>query len=307
MKLKAWMIGAAMAVVCGAAPVVIAAETAPEGQIAAFRRLRSEGVAAANAGDMATAAAKLAAADADVPNHPGLTVLRAKVEAARDQHARRRGPDGPLRGLWPDPRHHHRRDPAAYRHRGRIRPGIAPPHRQRRADRPARDCRPDRRGLPGGGGGLRRRPRPLPDLGRARPHHHGGEAREEPVALPGRLTRHRRRAGPGHRRAAACAVGFHFGAAPGRLHARRPQGTRWHPQDRPRVGPRAGPLRRPSRRGPGHGRRHRGQRRHGLCLRFRHRRGLAAAAAAPRRSTGCWRPASWPRRSPWWRRRTASG
>ena len=83
MTFRAWMIGAAMAAVCGAAW----AQGGPAGvesDAAAFRRLRGEGVAAANNGDMATAALRLAEADARVPNHPGLTILRAKVEAAQD-------------------------------------------------------------------------------------------------------------------------------------------------------------------------------------------------------------------------------
>ena len=50
-----------------------------------FRQLRAEGVAAAGADDMATAAARLAAADAVVPNHPGLIGLRARVAAASGQ------------------------------------------------------------------------------------------------------------------------------------------------------------------------------------------------------------------------------
>lgn len=50
-----------------------------------FRQLRSEGVAAANAGDMATAAAKLAEADGVVANHPVLIQMRARVAAASEQ------------------------------------------------------------------------------------------------------------------------------------------------------------------------------------------------------------------------------
>lgn len=79
MTVRSWLIGAALALVAAAAW----AQAAPEAPMAAFRRLRSEGVAAVNKGDMATAAAKLALADAAVPNHPGLVVLRAKVEAAQ--------------------------------------------------------------------------------------------------------------------------------------------------------------------------------------------------------------------------------
>ena len=50
-----------------------------------FRQLRTEGVAAANANDLVTAAAKLAEADAVVANHPGLILLRARVAAASEQ------------------------------------------------------------------------------------------------------------------------------------------------------------------------------------------------------------------------------
>lgn len=80
MTLRAWMIGAAVALVGAAAW----AQSAPEGSVAAFRRLRAEGVAAINSGDMDVATRKLAEADALVPNHPGLTLLRAKLEAAQD-------------------------------------------------------------------------------------------------------------------------------------------------------------------------------------------------------------------------------
>lgn len=65
-----------------------AAETsvaAPESDVSAFRRLRAEGIAAAGADDLATAAARLAEADARIPNHPGLMLLRARVAAAADQ------------------------------------------------------------------------------------------------------------------------------------------------------------------------------------------------------------------------------
>lgn len=49
-----------------------------------FRQLRAEGVAAANANDLATAAAKLAEADGVVANHPGLILMRARIAAASD-------------------------------------------------------------------------------------------------------------------------------------------------------------------------------------------------------------------------------
>ena len=50
-----------------------------------FRQLRAEGVAAANADDLTTAAAKLAEADGVVVNHPGLIQLRARVAAAANR------------------------------------------------------------------------------------------------------------------------------------------------------------------------------------------------------------------------------
>jgi len=50
-----------------------------------FRQLRAEGVAAAKAGDLTTAAARLAEADAVVSNHPGLIQMRARIAAASDQ------------------------------------------------------------------------------------------------------------------------------------------------------------------------------------------------------------------------------
>jgi hypothetical protein len=64
------------------AVLLLAAPAFAQDSYAAFRKLRAEGVAAINAGDMATARAKLAQADAAVPNHPALTLLRAQVEAA---------------------------------------------------------------------------------------------------------------------------------------------------------------------------------------------------------------------------------
>lgn len=78
---RAWTAALAATLIAGGAAL---AQSAPESDLAAFARLRREGVAAVNAGDMATAEAKLAEADRHVPNHPGLTVLRAKVEAAQE-------------------------------------------------------------------------------------------------------------------------------------------------------------------------------------------------------------------------------
>lgn len=56
--------------------------TTPEGDIAAFFRLRTEAVAAMRADDLDTATTRLAQADARNPNHPGLTLLRARVAMA---------------------------------------------------------------------------------------------------------------------------------------------------------------------------------------------------------------------------------
>lgn len=51
------------------------------GDVTEFRRLRSEAIAAANADDAATAEALLARADALIPNHPGLMLMRARMAA----------------------------------------------------------------------------------------------------------------------------------------------------------------------------------------------------------------------------------
>ncbi|WP_420479047.1 hypothetical protein [Brevundimonas sp. FT23028] len=58
---------------------------AAETDLAAFRRLRAEGMAAAAGDDLTTAAARLAEADGRNPNHPGLILLRARVAAASDR------------------------------------------------------------------------------------------------------------------------------------------------------------------------------------------------------------------------------
>ncbi|WP_292026614.1 SMP-30/gluconolactonase/LRE family protein [Brevundimonas sp. UBA2416] len=61
------------------------ATAASESDVQAFRRLRAEAVAAAGAEDLTTAAARLAEADARIPNHPGLILLRARVATAAGQ------------------------------------------------------------------------------------------------------------------------------------------------------------------------------------------------------------------------------
>ena len=61
------------------------AQTTVESDVAAFRRLRAEGVAAANADDLAGATRLLAEADARIPNHPGLMLMRARLAVAAGQ------------------------------------------------------------------------------------------------------------------------------------------------------------------------------------------------------------------------------
>lgn len=61
------------------------AQTTVESDVAAFRRLRAEGIAAANADDMAGATRLLAEADTHIPNHPGLMLMRARLAVAAGQ------------------------------------------------------------------------------------------------------------------------------------------------------------------------------------------------------------------------------
>lgn len=58
-----------------------------ESDVAAFRRLRAEAMTAITAYDLDAAAGLLAQADARIPNHPGLILLRARVAAARGDAA----------------------------------------------------------------------------------------------------------------------------------------------------------------------------------------------------------------------------
>lgn len=58
-----------------------------ESDVAAFRRLRAEAMTAITADDLDAAAGLLAQADARIPNHPGLILLRARVAAARGDAA----------------------------------------------------------------------------------------------------------------------------------------------------------------------------------------------------------------------------
>lgn len=55
-----------------------------EGRLDAFRRLRAEGLAAAKAGDMAAAQARLSEAVTTMPSHPGAILLLARLKAADD-------------------------------------------------------------------------------------------------------------------------------------------------------------------------------------------------------------------------------
>ncbi|MBU1385338.1 MAG: tetratricopeptide repeat protein [Alphaproteobacteria bacterium] len=64
-----------------------AAAQVVETDVAAFQRLRAEGVAAASAGDLATASARLAEAAGRIPNHPGLMLMRARVAVGAGQPA----------------------------------------------------------------------------------------------------------------------------------------------------------------------------------------------------------------------------
>ncbi len=54
---------------------------AQEGDLAAFRRLRSEAIVARDAGNLDEADRLLAQAEGHVPNHPGVIVLRARIAA----------------------------------------------------------------------------------------------------------------------------------------------------------------------------------------------------------------------------------
>ncbi|GAA0870469.1 hypothetical protein GCM10009116_23050 [Brevundimonas basaltis] len=81
MRLAATIVIAGL--LAGAAPGL--AQEAGETDVAGFQRLRAEGVAAANADDLATAAARLAEADGRLPNHPGMMLMRARLAAGAGQ------------------------------------------------------------------------------------------------------------------------------------------------------------------------------------------------------------------------------
>ena len=70
---------AALALVLGAPLCAAAQNAAPEGDLAVFQRLRAEGLEAAGDGDIPRARDRLARADARLPNHAGLILLRART------------------------------------------------------------------------------------------------------------------------------------------------------------------------------------------------------------------------------------
>lgn len=77
-------------VLCGAEPMAqpppprpSATSPAPETDLAAFGRLRAEGLTAFRAGDLETAATRLADAERRLPNHPAVMRLRARIAAAQ--------------------------------------------------------------------------------------------------------------------------------------------------------------------------------------------------------------------------------
>lgn len=66
----------------GLALGIVGSAQAETVDVARFRQLRAEGVAAANAGDLATATERLKLAAAIVPTHSGLILMQARVAAA---------------------------------------------------------------------------------------------------------------------------------------------------------------------------------------------------------------------------------
>ena len=81
------LVGAAFLLGLGAVPAPAQTPTAEaeETDLAAFRRLRAEGVAARQGGNLAGADRSLAAAERRLPNHPGVIVLRARIAAEDDR------------------------------------------------------------------------------------------------------------------------------------------------------------------------------------------------------------------------------
>jgi sugar lactone lactonase YvrE len=71
-------------VALGALALTLTTPSLAEGRLDAFRRLRAEGLAAARAGDMATAQTRISAAVTIMPSHPGAILLLARLKAADD-------------------------------------------------------------------------------------------------------------------------------------------------------------------------------------------------------------------------------
>jgi hypothetical protein len=84
-----FVLGLGAAAAAAQTPTVASQET----DLAAFQRLRTEAVAARQAGDLAQAERSLSAAERHLPNHPGVIVLRARIAAEDDR------PDDALRQL----------------------------------------------------------------------------------------------------------------------------------------------------------------------------------------------------------------
>jgi len=68
----------------GALAFCLTTPSLAEGRLDAFRRLRAEGLAAAKAGDMAAAQARVSEAVTTMPSHPGAIMLLARLKAADD-------------------------------------------------------------------------------------------------------------------------------------------------------------------------------------------------------------------------------
>lgn len=74
-------------VALGALAFSVTTPSLAEGRLDAFRRLRAEGLAAAKAGDMAAAQARVSEAVTTMPSHPGAILLLARLKAADDPAA----------------------------------------------------------------------------------------------------------------------------------------------------------------------------------------------------------------------------
>ena len=71
-------------VAVGALAFALTTPSLAEGRLDAFRRLRAEGLAAAKAGDMTAAQARVSEAVTTMPSHPGAIMLLARLKAADD-------------------------------------------------------------------------------------------------------------------------------------------------------------------------------------------------------------------------------